>query len=409
MELSTTLGNNYLNLLLWSFHIRNVGVDGLKEISKSPEAAPAFIKQLLRDLNAQECFYLATCNRVEFLILSEQNLSKKRPHFTQLKPKSFTRLDDITSHLLEVACSMDSVVFGENQILGQIKNAFTEQQKQKLIGPGLSKVLNLVLREAKKIRTETQLSRLQTSVSSVAGKIIHQKSKENRIGNKASVLLVGYGETHKLLHKYLEKKNFKNITITNRTASKISSKDLKANTLPWNEFLAGNLEKYDVISFATSSEQKILTKEMLTSSKAEMVVDLCIPPNADSKLSASNKAEYLGLDQIQKILSKDKKEAAQLKRQLKTHISQSVLNILSDLSIQSIQSLITNNIQKSIQIHEESLANGLESFFGPLTFEQKVGLAQWSEKLIKKINHVHLKTYKEVVNAVQTQSRNTQK
>jgi len=393
-----------LNLLLWSFHIRNVGVDGLKEITKSPEAAPAFISQLLKDLNAKECFYLATCNRVEFLILSEQDLSKKRPHFTNLKPKSFTRLDDITSHLLEVACSLDSVVFGENQILGQIKNAFTEQQKQKLVGPGLSKFLNLVLRETKKIRTETQLSRLQTSVSSVAGKIIHQKLK-----NKASVLLVGYGETHKLLHKYLEKKNFKNVTITNRSTSKVSSKDLNAETLSWNEFLKGNLEKFDVISFATSSEQKILTKEMLVAAKPQMVVDLCIPPNADAKMTTSSKAEYMGLDQIQKILSKDKREAAQLKKELKAFIAQSVLRVLSDLSIQSIQSLITDNIQKIIQIHEESLANGLENFFGPLTLEQKLGLAQWSEKLIKKINHVHLKTYKEVVNAVQTQSRNTQK
>lgn len=389
-----------MNLLLWSFHIRNVGVDGLKEITKSPEAAPAFIRQLLKDLNAKECFYLATCNRVEFLILSEQNLSRVRPGFTDLKPQTFNRLDNITSHLLEVACSLDSVVFGENQILGQIKNAFTEQQKQKLVGPGLSKVLNLVLREAKKIRTETQLSRLQTSVSSVAGKIIHQKLK-----NKASVLLVGYGETHKLLHKYLEKKNFKNVTITNRSAVK----DINTEILPWSEFLKGNLEKFDVISFATSSEQKILTKEMLVASKPQMVVDLCIPPNADAKLTTSNKAEYLGLDQIQKILSKDKKEAAQLKKQLKAFVAQSVLNVLSDLSIQSIQSLITDNIQKSLKIHEESLSNGLESFFGPLTLEQKLGLAQWSEKLIKKINHVHLKTYKEVVNAVQTQSRNTQK
>lgn len=390
-----------MNLLLWSFHIRNVGVDGLKEISKSPESTPAFIKQLLRYLNAKECFYLATCNRVEFLILSENDLKKAKPHFTSMKPKVFNRLDDIASHLLEVACSMDSVVFGENQILGQIKTAFTEQQKQKLVGSGLSNILNLVLREAKKIRTETQLSRLQTSVSSVAGKMIHQKLK-----NKASVLLVGYGETHKLLHKYLEKKNFKNITVTNRTASKVSA-DVK--TLPWNDFLEGKLNEFDVISFATSSEHKILTKEMLIASKSQMVVDLCIPPNADAKLSTIQKAEYLGLDQIQKILSKDKKEAAQLKKELKAHISKSVLSVLSDLSIQSIHSLITNNIQKSIQIHEEHLSTGIESFLGPLTFEQKVGLAQWSEKLIKKINHVHLKTYKEVVNAVQTQSRNTQK
>jgi glutamyl-tRNA reductase len=366
---------------------------------------PAFIKQLLRDLNAKECFYLATCNRVEFLILSDEIISSKvKPHFTNLKPKTFNRIDDIATHLLEVACSMDSVVFGENQILGQIKAAFTEQQKQKLVGAGLSKILNLVLREAKKIRTETQLSRLQTSISSVAGKMIHQTLK-----NKASVLLVGYGETHKLLHKYLEKKNFKNISITNRTSSKLNSQELNCKTLPWNDFLNANLEGYDVVSFATASENILLTKEMMIAAKPKMVVDLCIPPNADAKLTQSHKADYLGLDQIQKILSKDKKEATLLKKQLQGHISQSVLNLLSDLSIQSIHTLITGNIEKSFKIHEESLADGLQNIFGTLTFEQKVGLAQWSEKLIKKINHVHLKTYKEVVNAVQTQSRNPQK
>jgi glutamyl-tRNA reductase len=394
-----------VNLLLWSFHIRNVGVDGLKDITKSAEEMPLFIKQLLRDLNAKECFYLATCNRVEFLILADEAISPKiKLQFTNLKPKTFNRLDQIATHLLEVACSMDSVVFGENQILGQIKAAFTEQQKQKLVGAGLSKILNLVLREAKKIRTETQLSRLQTSISSVAGKLIHQTLK-----NKASVLLVGYGETHKLLHKYLEKKSFKDITVTNRTSAKLNSKELSCKTLSWNDFSDASLENYDVISFATSSEHTLLTKEMMTAAKPQMVVDLCIPPNADSKIAKAAKAQYLGLDQIQKILSKDKREAALLKKQLQKHISQSVLNLLSDLSIQSIHTIITGNIEKSLKIHEESLAHGFENVFGSLTFEQKVGLAQWSEKLIKKINHVHLKTYKEVVNAVQTQSRNTQK
>lgn len=397
-----------MSLLLWSFHIRNVGVDGLKEISKSPEQAPAFVKELLNDLGAAECFYLATCNRVEFLISTNPGdsfkFNKVKPNFTNIKPKTFTTLEDISTHLLEVACSLDSVVFGENQILGQIKTAFTEQQKQGLIGPELSKVLNPILREAKKIRTETQLSRLQTSISSVAGKMIHQNLK-----NKASILLVGYGETHKLLHKYLEKKDFKNITVTNRTASKISSEDLGCDTLPWSEFLNADLKKYDVISFATSSQETVLTKDMLDAAQPKMVVDLCIPPNAEAKLVRSAKVDYLGLDHIQKILSKDKREAALLKKQLKGHISESVCRILSDLSIQSIHSLITCNIQKSIQIHEEHLNSDLEKFLGTLSLEQKVGLAQWSEKLIKKINHIHLKTYKEVVNAVQTQSRNPQK
>lgn len=392
-----------MNLLLWSFHIRNVGVDGLKEITCPTNGLPEFIGDVLKSVGAKECFYLATCNRVEFLILSDTKISKAKPQFTDLKPKTFSKLDDIVNHLLEVACSLDSVVFGENQILGQIKQAFTDQQKMKLVGPGLSNVLNLVLRESKKIRTETQLSRLQTSVSSVAGKLIHQALK-----NKASVLLVGYGETHKLLHKYLEKKNFKNITITNRTASNLPV-DSNFKVLSWSDFLKANFKHYDVISFATSSEHTILTDRMLTQSKPQMIVDLCVPPNADKKLSTTHKAEYLGLDQIQKILSKDKKEALALKRNLKAYISQSVSNILADISIQSLQSLISSNIQKSLAIHEESLTLGLENYLSNLTVDQMAGLTQWSEKLIKKINHIHLKTYKEVVNAVQNQSRNTQK
>jgi glutamyl-tRNA reductase len=211
------------------------------------------------------------------------------------------------------------------------------------------------------------------------------------------------------LHKYLEKKNFKNITVTNRTAAKISPEELGCATLSWSQFLNADFAKYDVISFATASQETVLTKDMLIAAQPKMVVDLCVPPNAEAKLVQSAKADYLGLDHIQKILSKDKKEAALLKKQLKGHISESVFRILSDLSIQSIHSLITGNIQRSIEIHEEHLNNDLEKFFGTLTFEQKAGLAQWSEKLIKKINHVHLKTYKEVVNAVQTQSRNPQK
>lgn len=392
-----------MNLLLWSFHIRNVGVDGLKTITKSIEQIDT-LRSVMDSVGASECYYLATCNRVEFLFYTSGEFIDHPPAFTDLKPEVFNTLDRVTQHMMEVACSMDSVVFGENQILGQIKTAFTEQQKRRMVGPGIARFLNLILRETKKIRTETQLARLQTSVSSVAGKMIHQK-----IGNKASVLLVGYGESHKLLHKYLEKKGFTNISVTNRTAANINSQDLNCQIVKWDNFLKANLEHFDVVSFATASTDPLLTKEMLKVINPKLVVDLCIPPNADKHLvAAESSAAYLGLDYIQQVLSKDQQEADELKTLLRGHISSSVLKILSDLSVHSINDLITVNIQKSLRIHEEHLIN-LDSVFDNLTVEQKLSLAQWSEKLIKKINHVHLKTYKEVVNAVQTQGRDAQK
>jgi glutamyl-tRNA reductase len=385
-----------MNLKLWSFHIRDLGVDGLKELSYSATQYPEILKKLLKELNAQEGFYLATCNRVEFLIASSEKLSQ--PIFTKFKPKTFSNKKDIFTHLLKVACSMDSMVFGENQILGQIKNAFTEQQKLKLVGPELSKILNLVLREAKAIRTQTQLTRLQTSVSSVAAKILNSK-----VNKKAKILLVGYGETHKLMHKSLEKKNFKNISITNRSALKIPGE------ISWTDFNNAELSHYDVISFATSSEKYLLTPEILENTKAHLIIDLCIPPNADSKMAQIHSAEYVGLDEIQKILNHDKKEALALKKQLKFIIEDSVHKMMGDISAQSINILIANNIQKSFEIHKTALSEDLGKLLSNLTHEQRKDLEAWSQKLIKKINHIHLKTYKEVVDVVQNQNRHAQK
>jgi glutamyl-tRNA reductase len=391
-----------VNFQLWSFHIRDIGVDGLKDLTFPREQYPTFIRQILRDLNADECFYLATCNRVEFLVSSSQPISKK-PHFTKFKPKTFSLKTDIITHLLEVTCSVDSVVFGENQILGQIKAAFTEQQKNKLVANDISRLMNLVLREAKEIRTETQLSRLQTSVSSVAAKLIN-----SAVNKKSKILLVGYGETHKLLHKSLEKKNFKNISVTNRTAAKLNDQQ-NIKKISWLDFNNANLENYDVISFATSSEKPLLTSDALKKTQCKLIIDLCVPANAEAKLVRASGATYIGLDEIQKTLSKDKKEASLLKKQLRGIILNSAHKVMADLSVHSIHNLITANIQKSLEIHELALSQDLEVLIHNLTFEQKAILANWSEKLIKKINHIHLKTYKEVVNVVQNQNRHAQK
>ncbi len=391
-----------MNFQLWSFHIRDIGVDGLKDLTFPREQYPNFIRQILRDISAAQCFYLATCNRVEFLIASSHAIPK-RPHFTKHKPKTFSSKPEILLHLLEVACSLDSVVFGENQILGQIKLAFAEQQKNKLIGSELSRLMALVLREAKDIRTQTQLSRLQTSVSSVAAKLINTKTHK-----KSKILLVGYGETHKLLHKSLEKKGFQNIAATNRTNSKLDSEQ-NIQKVTWSDFLNANLNSYDVISFATAAEKPLLTADILKQTHAKLIMDLCVPANAEEKLVKSHDAVYIGLDEIQKILSKDKSEALVLKKQLQEIIQASTQKIMADLSVYSIQNLITANIQKSFEIHEQSLTQDLDELTSKLSFEQKAILANWSEKLIKKINHIHLKTYKEVVNVVQSQNRHTQK
>ena len=121
-----------MNLLQWSFHIRDIGVEGLETLTFSEAQLKDQLLSLKQRYQCDEIFYLATCNRVEFLLASDTEFKTTTPDFTQLQPEVRNQTQDITQYWLKVCCSLDSIVFGENQILGQVKKAFSELQNQNL-------------------------------------------------------------------------------------------------------------------------------------------------------------------------------------------------------------------------------------------------------------------------------------
>ena len=149
-----------MNLLLWSFHIRDVGLNGVSSLTNSKEDQAQHIRTLMKTLNAKEAWCISTCNRVEYLFVLNKK-SELAPHFTDLRPTlTLTNLEEIIQHLLEVSCALDSMVFGENQIMGQMKASYDWALKNKLCGSKISKLLNRILKETKQIRSETKLNNL---------------------------------------------------------------------------------------------------------------------------------------------------------------------------------------------------------------------------------------------------------
>ncbi len=382
-----------MNLLQWSFHIRDIGIAGMNTLHF--EDPISHLKKLKIELGAHEAWFLATCNRIEYLFILDKTSKVTHPTFTNLKPKIRIQLNSIVQHLLEVGCATDSLVFGENQILGQLKRSYTSCLESKLLGPKLSKLFNLVLKESKSIRAETGLNALNTSVAGVVAKLLAQE-----LDSMDPILLVGAGETNQLLAQAAVKRGFKNISYTTRS----NLKKLDAKLIPWQSYLDADLPQFTAVSFATPSKTILLNEVQMKKMKPKFVLDLSVPQNTDPKLVKKFKCKHIDIENIQDSLSFEKDQVRVMKKSVQNKIKTARQNILNQISILDINGVIEKNILLSKMIHDTLISQGLPTAFSNLTEEQKEALSKWSKLLLNKINHIHIESLK---NYALTQNRDS--
>ncbi len=393
-----------MNIILWSFHIRDLGLDAISSLNVLEGQLREHLLSIMKTIGAREGWYLSTCNRVEYLFVLESEAADLKPPFTKHAAVTYKKIDDIVGHLLEVSCAFDSLVFGENQILGQIKQSYNFVLTNKICGPKISKLFNRILKESKEIRTETGLNNLNTSVGGVGAKILIQK-----INSKSSILLVGASETHGLMAQTLMKKGFKNIAVTNRTDSKAKSfsKNLKIKFLSWNDFEKSNFGKFTALSFATDANVILLKKEHLEKAKPTVVIDLSLPANTNGKLVKKYKADYINLENIQSRLVIEKEQLKLMKKLVQHKIDYARSSILFEIASLDLSHIIVQSIERSKEIKNTLIEKELPREFQNMTPEQKQALEKWTQALVNKLNHVHIETLKNYV--FKAPGRNTQK
>ncbi len=242
-----------------------------------------------------EIFYLATCNRVEFVMLTSQVVDKA---FTRqfmeslnmgLCPISTSAFLDAVSiyedkealeHLLRTSCSLESLIVGEKEILSQLRKAYENCKEAGLTGDGLRMFMNCIVKTAKEVYTHTNISKNPISVVSLA----YRKLKDLKLcTNARASLIIGAGETNRTISKYLQKHKFSNFAVFNRTLSK--AEQLAAD-LNGEAFALDALKDYkkgfDVIITCTSAVEPIITPEIYTSllngeTGRKTIVDLAVP------------------------------------------------------------------------------------------------------------------------------------
>ncbi|MEL6629349.1 MAG: glutamyl-tRNA reductase, partial [Bacteroidota bacterium] len=231
------------------------------------------------------------------------------------------------NHLFEVASSVDSLVVGERQILGQLKEAYNTCKEIGLIGDDLRVITQQMVLTAKAVYAQTRISEKSVSVVSLAMRSVMRKAPNPN----SRVLLIGAGQTNTLVAKFLRKYHLEQVTVFNRSlerGQKLAATFKEGKALPLDEL--GQYSKgFDILIVCTGAVDPIVTQELwenllVGESEADkQVVDLSVPANVCPSLVRSSKFEYIDVEQLREEAEKNlqfrTKEIARAREVIERH------------------------------------------------------------------------------------------
>jgi glutamyl-tRNA reductase len=275
-----------------------------------------YLQDLLSRECAQEAVLLSTCNRSE-LYCDTHDIGAVRDWFcaqTSL-PRSalegvlyIYRDDEAVAHIMEVACGLDSMVLGEPQILGQMKEAFSESCTAGMVGTLFHPLFQRVFSTAKEIRATTAIGACPVSVASAA---LHFAKQQVSSFSNANIVLIGAGDTSELLVRYLKPHLSKPITLVNRSMEKAAPLALEMGGHVYGlENLSVALAKADIVFSATGSVVPIITRQAVTEamqarqSRPLLLIDIAVPRDIDSTVSELPGVNLYCIDDLKAIIEK---------------------------------------------------------------------------------------------------------
>ncbi len=300
-----------------SHHVAPVEIRELVALTEAE--LPEILQQLSQSSNIHEVVILTTCNRTEiYAFASEVHLQRNRlfeflksvrPDVSEADEHLFYFYEgmEAVTHLFKVAAGMDSMILGEAQILGQVKDAYYLAQEAGTAGTVLNKLFLFAIAAGKRVRAETALGRGAISVASAA---VELTQKIFRDLTRRRALIIGAGETGMLVAQHLQEKNVGEIYITNRTRERAEklAQQLRLKVLPWEVF-PQHLSKMDIIIGATSAPDYILTAdehgEQISqhASVPRLLIDIAVPRDFDQQLKKAPNIILQDIDDLQGIIA----------------------------------------------------------------------------------------------------------
>ena len=273
-----------------------------------------------KNSSVSECVIIQTCNRIELFAASDNpNIDKIKSTWASLTGQEESVFSDTLEvcenkdayeHLLKLTSGLESLVVGEEQILGQIKESISVARQTRASGKRLNKLFDRSIRIGTRIRNSTGIGRGGISLGSMAVKLAEENVDDIK---SKHVLLIGTGEAATMVAKSLKKRGYA-FNVTSRTVERSIgfSQTLGGNPIKFEEVLSG-FSNYEIIFVATTAPYFLVTfdkmKDAMKNKKSgAMILDLSNPRTVDEKVATIPGIKLMNIDQIAEMIDKNMKK-----------------------------------------------------------------------------------------------------
>jgi len=354
-----------------SFNYRNSDVVLRSKLSKLKLEDFAEFKEVL---------YLQTCNRIEVVFDRKRDLNElyDKVFFKVITPEDFLKAEiyedlEAVEHIFKVAASLDSMVVGETQITGQLKEAFVESYEKHFISQNLTRLIHFSFKCAKKIRNQTQISSEPVSVASIA---VRKAKEELNDLSGFSAIVVGVGDTARIVCKNLIKDGV-NIILVNRTVENaFTLKEELGDEVNIDvhsiEFLPKLINNYRLLFSATSASCTIIKKEHIKPKNFKRVwFDLAIPSDIDNIEDGEN-IKVIRVDDLKEISENNLKKRQKEVESANEVIQKCVKEFESYLQSVSIEPVIKFLQDKAKECSKRALKQAVKKHYISKEVEEDV-------------------------------------
>ncbi|MEK0368155.1 MAG: glutamyl-tRNA reductase [Nitrosopumilus sp.] len=319
-----------------------------------------------------ECVIIQTCNRIELFGKSQtydqEKIKKTWASLTGLDEEIFNENvvfvenQEAIHHLLKLTSGLDSMVLGEEQILGQIKNSITSARKIKASGQHLNTLFDKAIRVGTRIRNSSGIGRGGISVGSMAVKLAEENIDELKTKR---ILLIGTGEVSTLVAKSLQRRGYA-FDVTSRTIGRSHTFCETMGGVPIKfEKVFSGFENYNVIFVATTAPYFLVTHERIMDAMKDkkdgmMILDLSNPRTVDEKVATIGGVKLMNLDQIAEMVEKNMNSRLNKVKTIENIINEEVIVLEASMKRLEAEPLVKEVFKNIEYLREKELQKALQ-------------------------------------------------
>lgn len=343
-----------------------------EQMAFNPENMPNTLQQLLSKPAINEAVLISTCNRTEIYtaidnpnILLDWFSQQNDAHPDNIKPFCYSYQGmHAVKHLMRVATGLDSMVLGEPQILGQIKQAYKIACDAGTVGNHLQQLFPAVFYASKEIRHQTNIGKNPVSLAFAT---VQQAKKIFSSLKKCTVLFVGAGETIELAASHFKKQDVKRIIIAGRNLNKtmLVAEQFGAEAIQIGA-IPNHLNDVDIIVSATASQLPIIGKGMIERTlkhqkrRPLFMADLAMPRDIEPETADLEDVYLYNLDDLNMIIEKNLKNRSEAAIQAETLVSLQAEHYMRQLRITDASDMIRQYREQLGEIRDQELAKALQ-------------------------------------------------